>query len=275
MDSGSTATCNNSQRLYCIEQPDPGCAPNSFSFTPAVNAVRSSLITSNAVTPIGCGTSSLALVYGEGSPQLSINGGAWANSGTLNPGDTIAIRLTSKSGYNQITTARLSLGTMESSWTVTAVSSGASSRIFATAGVYNGNLGGLVGADAICQTEATGLGYSGTWKALLSTNALNARDRLTLVYPVVRASDGEVVAATNLWSGTLAAAPVTSNFNTAWTGTASAGDKYGTNFCDNWTNGTIGYGSEIGGYTQNTNGSWIANGFGTCNITNNLYCVSQ
>ena len=42
-----------------------------------------------------------------------------------------------------------------------------------------GNLGGLAGADAHCQTLAEAAGTGGkTWRAYLSTSAVNARDRI-------------------------------------------------------------------------------------------------
>jgi hypothetical protein len=42
-----------------------------------------------------------------------------------------------------------------------------------------GNLGGLAGADAYCQTLATAVGAGGkTWHAYLSTNTVNAKDRI-------------------------------------------------------------------------------------------------
>ena len=42
-----------------------------------------------------------------------------------------------------------------------------------------GDLGGLAGADAHCQTLATAVGAGGkTWRAYLSTNTANAKDRI-------------------------------------------------------------------------------------------------
>jgi hypothetical protein len=46
-------------------------------------------------------------------------------------------------------------------------------------GALGGNLGGLVGADAICQGLASAAGAgAGTWHAYLSTSAEDARDRI-------------------------------------------------------------------------------------------------
>src|SRR5579862_9843669 len=46
---------------------------------------------------------------------------------------------------------------------------------------HGANLGGLAGADRICQTLATAAGSTKTWHAYMSTqgpNAVNARDRI-------------------------------------------------------------------------------------------------
>src|SRR5262245_23472284 len=59
-------------------------------------------------------------------------------------------------------------------------SDGATARpnvAFVTRGVYSGALGGLSGADGICQTAAISAGLPGTFVAWLSTSTVNARDR--------------------------------------------------------------------------------------------------
>ncbi len=64
-------------------------------------------------------------------------------------------------------------------------------KVFVTSETYNGNLGGLEGADEICQNSGEELG--GTWKAWLSTPTVNAIDRLPNV-KYVRTGDGALVA---------------------------------------------------------------------------------
>lgn len=51
-------------------------------------------------------------------------------------------------------------------------------RIFLTSTVYDGNLGGLAGADAKCQARADAAHLGGTWKAILSTRTIDAVDRI-------------------------------------------------------------------------------------------------
>jgi len=87
----------------------------------------------------------------------------------------------------QIFTVALSaaiLGTVAiASQTVRAAEEQAPMTFFVTSSNHSGNLGGLEGADAICQrlAEAAGSPATRTWRAYLSTqgaNAVNARDRI-------------------------------------------------------------------------------------------------
>jgi hypothetical protein len=77
----------------------------------------------------------------------------------------------------------LSCGLLTSVFTYAQPPSGEVSFFLTSSGSGNGgDLGGLAGADAICQSLADGAGYgSQTWRAYLSTqgaNAVNARDRI-------------------------------------------------------------------------------------------------
>ena len=67
------------------------------------------------------------------------------------------------------------------------------SRVFMSRGLYNGNLGGLAGADSECNRLAHSEGFSGSWKAWLSNSTLSAKDRVRDAKYVL-AYGGEVVA---------------------------------------------------------------------------------
>lgn len=60
-----------------------------------------------------------ASVSGEGSPQLSVAGGAWANTGVVTPGQSIRLRLTSGPPSGVTRNAQLTVGGATSSWSVT------------------------------------------------------------------------------------------------------------------------------------------------------------
>lgn len=52
-------------------------------------------------------------------------------------------------------------------------------RIFVTSETYDGDLGGIAGADAICQGHADAASLGGTWRALLQTPTEDWHERLT------------------------------------------------------------------------------------------------
>lgn len=94
--------------------------PNAFDFTPNVtNAALSTLTTASAVTITGINTTTPVSVSGTGSPQISINGGAWVTSGTITNGQTLAVRLTSSPSFNTILTATVDVGGVTDAWSVT------------------------------------------------------------------------------------------------------------------------------------------------------------
>ena len=82
--------------------------------------------------------------------------------------------------------------------------------IFVSSALYTGNLGGLAGADAICNMRAQAAGLPGTYMAWLSTNQANGTPatRFTQSAQPYRKVDGVLVA--NNWAdlidGTLASA---------------------------------------------------------------------
>lgn len=270
--------CNNINLIYCIEQPSPGCTPGAFSFTNATSQALSTLVTSNTITPSGCATASTARVSGDGSPQISINGGAWTTSGAMSPGNTIQVRLTTTGAYSQANRARVEIGSAMTTWTATTLAN-TGTQIFPTSGVFTGNLGGLLGADALCNSAATAAGYSATyWMAILSDHLTDAKDRLAITYPVTRASDGVVVSPTTLWGGSIS---VPLGSSQVWTGSDAAGARYnlwgGTNsvyWCNDWTTGSSSYVAE-NGYAVYASSNWLNYSGNNCAAAFTLYCVSQ
>lgn len=59
-------------------------------------------------------------------------------------------------------------------------------KVFITNDAYNGNLGGLVGADQKCQQEAETIGYSGNWIAMIGGDA----DEETLLVRLINSERG-------------------------------------------------------------------------------------
>jgi Protein of unknown function (DUF1554) len=68
---------------------------------------------------------------------------------------------------------------------------GGSCTVFVTSQGFNGNLGGLAGADTKCQALADTAGLGGTYKAWLSDSTTDARNRLTQATVPYRLVDGQ------------------------------------------------------------------------------------
>ncbi len=121
---------------------------------------------------------------------------------------------------------------------------------------HDGNLGGLIGADAKCSSQATSAGYPGNWRAFLSTSTQNIKDLVTAepasTIPVVNTlgevmfDNWEAVFSNSTWSTTASYvwtfSGVRVDENTVsptwyqarnWTGTMSSGQA--SSNCNNWT----------------------------------------
>jgi Putative metal-binding motif len=170
--------------------------------------------------------------------------------------------------------------------------------IFITSQTFNGNLGGLAGADAKCQQLADAAGLGGTFKAWLSDSTTDARDRLDHATVPYRLVDGPTVADdfTDLTDGSLDA-PINRTENGTvvngrpWTGTDSAGEACfqasgGTcNLtaptggtiprlaCEDWTT-TEGIGEAVTGSIA-TSTAWTSEGDRRCTDNQRLYCIQQ
>jgi len=258
---------------------------SGLSFTNVTNATLNTVYTSGAatITFSGCSGALSVSVSGSGSPQISVNGGAWSTSGAIQSGQTLQVRLTSSGSVSTGLTATVTVASSSTNWTVTTRSG--SLKIFLTANAYiGGTIGGLSGADAICQAEANPAGYSGTWKAVMSDDTTSAASRLTLSYPIVNAYDGSTVAATNLWVGSIttgiknpsggtSCSGCSFNNSTVWTGTDATGAIETGYTCSSWGSNSS---NGVDGFADGTtNAQWIAWGTPQCNVANGLYCIQQ
>ena len=125
---------------------------SAFTFADATNAALSTLITASAVTisgiPAGCPGE--VEVSGQGSPQISINGGAWGTTGSIANGQTLAVRLTSSASFSTAHTATISIGSTDDTWSVTTMAIDTTPNAFDfTPNVTNANLSTLTAASAV------------------------------------------------------------------------------------------------------------------------------
>ena len=155
--------------------------------------------------------------------------------------------------------------------------------VFVTSDEYKSSLGGLAGADLICQSRATAAGFSGRFKAWLSDTSGSPSTRFTRnTVAYVRADDVPVAYDwEDLTDGLLSTTmSVDESGNTVpdglvWTATRGDGAYAGAGQgCNNWSSG----GGSTGHYgkTSTTGAAWSAAASNaTCVAAYRLYCVEQ
>jgi hypothetical protein len=160
--------------------------------------------------------------------------------------------------------------------------------IFATSYEFAGDLGGLTGADASCETAAASgaatSGLSATWFAILSDSSTDVNTRVSIQGPVYNINDDLVANdSSDLWDGTLANA-VSYDENgviitagdglSVWTGSDSSGYSIPSSHCLDWSNSTAGSMGSIG--LLDTTDQWI-NGstVDSCDNQRHIYCISS
>ena len=165
---------------------------------------------------------------------------------------------------------------------------------FVTSTTSNGILGGLVGADRMCQARAEAGGFWGSYKAWLSNSvdSPSSRFRCTAascsaqgyarVDGVSIASDWADLTTCEAGDGECLAADIQSEFNqpvisnAVWTNTRTNGSPGGiTNVhCQNWTVGTNLFAGNTGA-SELKDADWTESTLDPCNRSNSLYCFQQ
>jgi hypothetical protein len=162
--------------------------------------------------------------------------------------------------------------------------------VFLTSDEHDGDLGGLAGADAMCQRRARDGGLTGTFRAWLSDSRTSAAQRLThAVVPYVD-TQGHMVAASwvDLTDGGLrheinhdqyryewSNCSWFTALGRVWTGTRDDGSAAAP-FCDDWSEGGDDS-PERGrsGYYCEEGSAWSDEGEWLCSVQRSLYCFQQ
>lgn len=153
--------------------------------------------------------------------------------------------------------------------------------VFVTSTTYNGNLGGLAGADQKCQARAEAAGLpKNTYKAWLSTSSVNAIDRLGSARGWERV-DGKPFADTkaDISIGKIFYPPRVDELGNydeslghVWTATSADGTSNPSlGSCSSWEVSTISTVGEIG-WSDSTAGMFTDMGLDSCSQTDRLYC---
>ena len=159
------------------------------------------------------------------------------------------------------------------------------STVFVTSQLFDGNLGGLAGADQRCQLLADNAGLTGTFRAFIAGTATDPGDRIIHSTSPYRLLGGTLVANdfADLTDGTLASAikldehgnDLTNSAQVrVWTATTPFFAYAGQN-----CNGVSDWSTTIGrtnvGLLTATDSNWIANSDQSCATPMHLYCVQQ
>ena len=162
-------------------------------------------------------------------------------------------------------------------------------RIFVTSTSYDGNLGGISGADSTCATHASNAGLIRTYKAVLSDSTSDIVNNLQVsgsVYIFSNSSTRELVAsaASDLWNtdtqDLLNSIQYDEQYNslssiTPWTGSDSDGTVALTgNHCTNWSANGSGVSGQVGSATD-VDDRWLEGSSITCDNQHPLICISE
>ncbi len=158
-------------------------------------------------------------------------------------------------------------------------------RVFVTTDTYDGNLGGLDGADAKCQAAADGADLDGTYMAWLSDGLDSPGTRfITLAIGPYITVGGATVAGSygDLTDGSInfkidrtETGALVGGRSEAWTNTTFAGSSTSerdTESCGFWLNN-----SDFGhkGERLLTDQNWTQAGLTFCSLAVHLYCFEQ
>ena len=157
--------------------------------------------------------------------------------------------------------------------------------VFLSSKAFSGNLGGLAGADAQCQSLAQGAGRPGTFKAWLSDSTQPAKDRLAHgTEPYVLFNAARSVVATSfaeLTDGALLGSISRNEMGgpaagvaSAWTGSRADGTS-AAETCGDWTSADLSRTGRSGTLGPSA-ASWTDGASTSCNTaTMSLYCIEQ
>ncbi len=162
--------------------------------------------------------------------------------------------------------------------------------VFVTSMDYNGDFGGVIGADTICLDAAQVAGIPGdNYMAWMSDSASSALSRLTNDIGPWQRLDGVRVFTklADLGSGNLLA-PINIDENSqksvgndVWTGTVETGTSIGTagKTCLDWTqsgmNSSPPVPQGLSGSTNNKDAGWTNNILRPCTNAQAIYCIQQ
>lgn len=158
------------------------------------------------------------------------------------------------------------------------------SIVFVTSTTYDGNLGGLSGADDKCQARAEAVNLPGTYMAWISDSSGSPSSRFQgdpFQNPYILGFDGEFI---GFWGELLSEGPkkpinVDENGNSqtgsAWTNTAVDGTRQSASLdCNDWSSSDSSLNGRQG-YLTKIDATWTNGGSISCGSSQRLYCFQK
>jgi hypothetical protein len=257
--------------------------PAVVSFTPSYGGPAEQR-TSNSVTISRISGPVTISVSGAGSPEYSINGGAYTSAaGTVANGDQVTLRATSPAlGLENVVS--VTIGSSNFNWQVRTPGNN-TIRVFTTSTTTNGALGGAGGADAFCTARATAAGLPGAWTAVVGTGAtgdFSLSSRLPWNWKTLKNLNGVgstvAVSLADFLDGTISA-PMNytesggvAATSTIWTGMLTTGATQGN--CSSWGS-SAGSGNYFGDSSATSGGNYFSVNSGNCGGTYRLLCMES
>jgi len=153
-------------------------------------------------------------------------------------------------------------------------------RVFVSSTSTNGALGGLAGADAICQAAADAASLGGSYKAWISDSTGSPSTRFTHASSPYALLDGTPIAVN--WAGLISGnllRPIdltetqVTYQDYVYTATKPDGTYFGGLACNDWTSGSP-IDAALVGYSPDSN-QWTFVGVIGCSDPMPLYCFEQ
>lgn len=279
----STSACNSSISIVCMSQPSIN-AISSFTGTAGTGSAGDVSITINfPADTAGYGSLKVRRASSATNALLGDCGGTLISTITSFSNTTLTDSTGAAGSYSyEACLYDLNSNLVSSTPLLNVLAKGAVHSIFVTNGTWNGNLGGLSGADTLCATAASEGGRSGTWKALISDGTTAAKNHITMTGSIYNFDDVKVANDNNaFWAGTFTGTVAFSEYSNSigfdyvYTGTSASGNNIANRHCNAWTDGTNSYNGEAGLSTNHTVGQGIDYTNLTCNTAKHIYCISQ
>jgi hypothetical protein len=160
-------------------------------------------------------------------------------------------------------------------------------RIFVSSTAYDGNLGGIAGADSKCSSLASSAGLEREYKAFIGSTSTSLKSRFSLIGSVYNfRSNGDrekiVNIGSDLFDADVDALLTNIEFDengnsvnaTVWTGSDSEGENGLTSDCQVWTSNGGGDNGSVGDNSRTTGFFLEDPPVQACSGTYRIYCIS-